>query len=241
MLKYTYINFHKWEGYDLMAGYRDFEDKPINKTLSYIHWFFISSIYFFICNIIFVLSLFLFDIKLNNMVIFFIAVIPAGPSLTALFYFTNKLVYDKYVDTTRDFIKGYKKNALLSLKFWMIFLIILFVGIFDLKLCFSNGNFLFLIIPLSIILIFSICICSYALPIISKYEIKIFDVFKLSFYLSFKKPLNTFVNIIIISFFLYFIFYSPGIMSIFISSISCYLIQHNLKSSYLFIDNKYLK
>lgn len=53
-----------------MSKYADFQDKPINKTLSYIHWFFISNIYFALCNILLMLSLYLFDIKFENIAIF---------------------------------------------------------------------------------------------------------------------------------------------------------------------------
>lgn len=223
-----------------MSKYTDFQDKPINKTLSYIHWFFVSNIYFMLCNILLIASALFIGFKFKFSLLFFISLIPTGPALTALFSFTNKLITDKYVDTTRDYFKGYSNNLLISLKVWLIFLIISFILILDLKLCFNSGKFLFLLLPLFIIMISSTAIISYTIPIISKYQIKLLDSLKLSIYLVFNKPVNTLINLGIIAFSLYILIYSNGFIALIISSISCYLINLNLKSSYLFINNKYL-
>ena len=224
-----------------MSKYSDFQDKPINKTLSYIHWFFISNIYFALCNILLMLSLYLFDIKFENIAIFFLALIPTGPSLCALCSFMNKLIRDKYVDTTRDFFKGYVENFKASLKFWCIFLLLSFILIFDLKLCLMNRKFIFLIIPMIFMLLFLIILCSYSIPILSKYEIKLLDNIKLSFYLALKTPIKTLLNLVIIALSAYIFLYISNIIGLFVFSISSYILMKNMASCFLFIESKYLK
>lgn len=224
-----------------MSDYSDFEEKRMNKVFNYLHWFFLSSIYFILCNILNTLSIHLLELKIDNLLIFFISMILTGPALVALCSFMNKVIYFNYVDTTRDFFKGYTENFLDSLKLWMILLITATILIFDLNLCLISGKFLFLVIPMILMLIFDITLISYSLPIMSKYKIKTFDTIKLSLYLTVKNPLTTIINFFIIIFSIYMVIYYKWFITLFIASISCFLIIKNMKYSFLFIENKYLK
>lgn len=224
-----------------MNNYSDFEEKRVTKVFNYLHWFFLSSIYFFICNILNVISMYLFKLNIDNLLIFFISMILTGPALVALYSFMDKVIYFNYVDTTRDFFKGYTENFLDSLKLWIILLTIGFILIFDLNLCFTSGKFIFLIIPMISMLVIDIILISYSLPIISKYKIKLLDTIKLSLYLTIKNPITTIINLIIVTASAYMNVYYKGFLAFFISSISCFLIIKNMKHSFLFIENKYLK
>lgn len=223
-----------------MSKTNDFDDKPINKILNYIHWFFLTSIYFTLTNILFILAIYTFDLSFDNLLIFFIALIPSGPAITALFSCMNKVIFDKYVDTTRDFFKAYKENFILSMKFWIPLLCISSLLIFDIKLCFVNGKFLVLQIPLILMMIFSIVLASYVFPIICRYKIKLIDSIKLAIYLSLKNLLNTIINLLIIIFSAYLFINSRGLLGFFLSSIACFGILLNLKASFTFIQNKFL-
>lgn len=224
-----------------MNNYSDFEEKRLNKVFNYLHWFFLSSIYFFICNILNVISMYLFELNIDNIIIFFISMILTGPALVALYSFMDKIVYYNYVDTTKDFFKGYTENFLDSLKLWIILLTIAFILIFDLNLCFISGKFLFLIVPIISMLVIDIVLISYSLPIISKYKIKLLDTIKLSLYLTIKNPKTTIINLIIITLSAYITVYYKGFFAFFVWGISCFLIIKNMKYSFLFIENKYLK
>jgi len=223
-----------------MITTNDFQDKPINKTLNYIHWLFLTNIYFLLCNIIFILALYSFELSVSNIFIYFVALLPMGPSLTALCSCMSKILKDKYVDTTRDFFKAYKENFFSSMKIWLIVLITMFILIFDMKLCFVNNKLLFLLIPLIFLLILSISFCSYLFPLISKFQIKLLDVLKLSIYLSFKNLLTTIVNLIILIVYAYLFFYLKGITGFFLCSITCYGLMFNLKRTFVFVENKFL-
>lgn len=223
-----------------MTKTNDFDDKPINTILNYIHWLFLTSIYFTLTNILFILAIYTFDLSFDNLLVFFVALIPSGPAITALFSCMNKIIFNKYLDTTRDFFRSYKENFILSMWFWIPLLCISSLLIFDLKLCFVNGKFLILQIPLILILIFSIALASYVFPIICRYKIKLIDSIKLAIYLSFKNLLNTVINLLIIAFSSYLFIYSRGLIGFFLSSIACFIILLNLKSSFRFIQNKFL-
>lgn len=223
-----------------MAQTTDFDDKPINKILNYIHWFFLTSIYFTLANILFILAIYTFDLRFDNLLIFFIALVPSGPAITALCSCMNKIIFDKYIDTTRDFFKGYKENFILSMKFWIPLLCISSLLIFDIKLCFINGKFLILQIPLILMLTFAIILASYVFPIVCRYKIRLLDSIKLAIYLSFKNLLTTLINLLIIVISTYLFINSRGLLGFFLSSIACFGILFNLKSSFRFIQNKFI-
>lgn len=224
-----------------MTGYSDSSENKISRFFKYLHFFFLSSIYFAMCNILLILSLYLFEIKFYNLFIFFIASILTGPALVALSSFINKIIYNEPFGVTKDFFTGYKNNFVLSLKLWLPLLVIAFVIIFDLKLCFINSKFLFLIMPLSIMLIIDIILASYSLVLISKYNIKIIDVIKLSFYLLIKNPFTSIMNLVIILLSIFILFNSKSIITLFIISISCFFIIRNMKGIFFFIEKTYLK
>ncbi len=224
-----------------MIDYSNSNENKISKLFNYIHLFFLSSIYFSICNILLILSVYLFEIRFYNILIFLIASILSGPALVALCAFINKIISDDNLSITKEFFYCYKKNFLISLKLWIPLLITAFVIIFDLKLCLINSKFLFLIIPLFIMLTVDIILMSYSLIIISKYNINTLDTLKLSFYLLIKNPFTSIVNLVIILLSTFILINSKSIITLFIVSISSFLIIKNMKHVFFFIENKYLK
>ncbi|MBS5938795.1 MAG: DUF624 domain-containing protein [Clostridium sp.] len=181
------------------------------------------------------------ELKFYNLFIFFISSVLLGPALVALISFNNKVISDEHFGVTKSFFQGYKKNFFISLKVWVPLLIIAFVIIFDIKLCFVNSKFLFLIIPLTIMLVINILLMSYSLMIISKYTINTIDTLKLSFYLLIKNPFTSIINLVIILLSIFILINSKSIITLFTVSISCFLIAKNMKHVFFFIENTYLK
>ncbi|MDV4150872.1 YesL family protein [Clostridium sp. AL.422] len=221
-----------------MIGYSDSNENKINKLLNYVHAFFLSSIYFGICNILFILPVYLLEL---NFYIIFISLVFLGPALVALCSFINKLIFDECFAVTKEFFRGYKNNFLSSLKVWIPLLIIASIIIFDLRLCLANGKFTLLIIPLTIMLIIDIILMSYSLVIISKYKIKTLDTLKLSLYLLIRNPFTSILNLAIIILCTFILINSKSIIAFFIVSIGCFLVIKNMKNLFFFIDNTYLK
>jgi uncharacterized membrane protein YesL len=224
-----------------MSNTKDFQDRPMNRTFNYIHWFFITNLFFFLCNAPILLVLYTLNISISNILIFFVALIPTGPSLTALYSCMNKIHRDKYLDTTRDFFKGYKENFFVSMKLWLLLLIPTFIIIFDINLCLTNNNFSYLLIPLIFLFVLILSLGSYSFPLLSKYQIKLVDLLKLSIYLLFKNIMNTIINLIIIFVSAYLFFNSNGIISIFLFSAACYASLFNMKKAFMFVENKFLR
>lgn len=221
-----------------MIGYSDSNDNKVGKILNYVHVFFLLSIYLAMCNILFILPIYLLEL---NFYILFISLIFSGPALVAVCSFINKLLYDECFEVTKEFFRGYKNNFFIALKVWVPLLIIASIIIFDLSLCFSHGKFSLLIIPLTLMLIIDIILMSYSLVIISKYKVNTLDTLKLSLYLLIRNPFTSILNLAIIILCAFILINSKSIIAFFIISIGCFLIIKNMKNIFFFIENTYLK
>lgn len=216
-------------------------DNKFYNILKYIHLFFLSNIYFGICNFLLILTLIFFEVNFYNILIFLVPIIFIAPSLSALFYLFNKFIYiDKDVIITNEFFKGYKKNFFSSLKVWIPLLISIIIITLDINISILNKRFLILIIPLSFLFIFNVLIMLYSLILNSKYEITFINNLKLSFYILIKKPFTALLNLIIIITCIFILLYSKSLISLFIIGISAYLILKNLNKSFLIIENIYI-
>lgn len=216
-------------------------DNKFYNILKYIHLFFLSNIYFGICNFLLILTLIFFEVNFYNILIFLVPIIFIAPSLSALFYLFNKFIYiDKDLIITNEFFTGYKKNFFSSLKVWIPLLISIIIITLDINISILNKRLLILIIPLSFIFIFNVLIMLYSLILNSKYEITFINNLKLSFYILIKKPFTALLNLIIIITCIFILLYSKSLISLFIIGISAYLILKNLNKSFLIIENIYI-
>lgn len=211
-------------------------------VLKYIHLFFLSNIYFALSNILLLCAIVFFELSFYNILIYFIPLVLLGPSLSALISLYSKFLYfDKDIVITNTFFQAYKSNFINSLKVWIPSLCILCLITFDFLIVRSNDSLLILSIPLFFLLIIDILFMIYSLIFISKYEITFLNTLKLSLLSITKRPFTSIINFIIILLCIFILIFSKSIISLFIVGFSFFLILKSLKSTFLFIENTYLK
>ncbi|WP_251549787.1 YesL family protein [Neobacillus muris] len=165
-----------------------------------------TNIYFVFSNILFLFFFMALQPSISNLTIYFLALIPTGPAISALFYSLGKLIREKELSPLRDFFYGYKINFKDTLKFWLPFLAVLFILLVDLHYFNSKGSILYLI--LSVVFLVAIIVLLVltlnAFLINAGFVFRTKDLWKLSVYYSFKKRKVTFGNIgiVIITLFL---------------------------------------
>lgn len=105
--------------------------------------------YFLILNILFIISnvsvfAFLFGIGISSIgmyyPLFFLCLLPLGPSLCALFSCMDKLIKNKDIYPFKEYVKAYRKNFLPSMTISFIQLGILFMLITNIKFFANNHN-----------------------------------------------------------------------------------------------------
>lgn len=193
------------------------------------------------CNLLFVISTYLLPLKLNNTSIFFIALLPTGPAICALFSFMYKLNNGKEIRSTVDYFRDYARNFKSSMKLWLIVLSIETILTIDLIICIKNNKFLILVLPMALMLTFTIITGVYAMAISCRYEISLKHNLKLSIYMMFKKPIASLINVVIVVSWIRLLSIGNIFITLFISSGAMYLIAKNLSRVYMLIDEKYLE
>ena len=215
----------------VMYNYKNFGESPIHNALSYFYYFISVNILFTLSNLLFIISLIVLKLELQNLIFFIIALIPTGPSLTALFSVMGKLVREKDIYPFKDYWNAYKLNFKATMKVWSIQLFLLLVIIVDIRYMSTANNISFIFIkPLILIAATLVSISIYLYAILSRFDLKTKDLIKLSFFYTFKRLPSSVVNMIILGISIYFAFFKLPILIPFIAGIIVYIMMFRLSS-----------
>ncbi|OAT88287.1 DUF624 domain-containing protein [Candidatus Arthromitus sp. SFB-turkey] len=193
----------------------------ILETFNYIFWFFTLNLLFWIFNI--PIILFFIFIGISNILTYFplflVCLVPVMPTFTVILYCMNKLYKNKNIEVIPCFLRGFKLNFGQALFVWCVELVTIF-------LIFTNINFFsvaansFIIPALFICLLILIsAMTPYLFLIISRFSITSLQVLRLSFILTFTRPLLTITNLLLVLVFMVLFEISPAIIILFISTL----------------------
>jgi Predicted integral membrane protein len=220
------ITFFMKDGRKSMARKREFGEGPIYTITNYIYWLFMGTVYFALCNLLFLFVAFT-PIQNNDssvLVLFVISLIPAGPAITALLSAMGKLVRDKDVNITKDYFKAYKENFKQSLQVWLMLIAVLCILFVDITFFNKKAYGLFFVPFMYAAGIIALLMSFYAFPLISRFYLRTRDVIRLSFYYAITKIKVTLMNISVIILAV-FVLKINSISIFFIASAMCYLIM----------------
>lgn len=193
----------------------------ILETFNYIFWFFTLNLLFWVFNI--PIILFFVFIGISNILTYFplflVCLIPVMPTFTVILYCMNKLYKNKNIEVITCFLRGFKLNFGQALFVWCVELVAIF-------LIFTNINFFsvaansFIIPALFICLLILIsAMTPYLFLIISRFSMTSLQVLRLSFILTFTRPLLTITNLLLVLVFMVLFEISPAIIILFISTL----------------------
>lgn len=193
----------------------------ILETFNYIFWFFTLNLLFWVFNI--PIILFFVFIGISNILTYFplflVCLIPVIPTFTVILYCMNKLYKNKNIEVIPCFLRGFKLNFGQALFVWCVELVAIF-------LIFTNINFFsvaansFIIPALFICLLILIsAMTPYLFLIISRFSMTSLQVLRLSFILTFTRPLLTITNLLLVLVFMVLFEISPAIIILFISTL----------------------
>jgi uncharacterized membrane protein YesL len=229
--------------YVLSQQQREFGQGSLFTFTNYVYWLFLTNFYFILANAIFIFFFMTLVPTFSNIIVYFLALIPSGPAITALCYSMDKLVRTKEVSPTRDFFYGYKSNIKGTFSVWLIILIVFFILIIDLQY-FRNsptemGQILSIVI--FILTILWTIISLNAMIINSKFKFRTRDVFKLAVYYSFRKFKSTIGGVLILFILGFLTTVTTDFLVIFVSSLVGYLMMLNSKEILSDIQENFLQ
>lgn len=198
-----------------------FNFEKLFDIFNYIFWFFILNVLFWVLNIPLIIFLLFVGITgiLTYFPLFLFCLIPTMPAFTVILYCMNKLHKNKSLTVFSDFIKGFRLNFKQSLVIWILELISVFI-------LYSNIRFFSTVISNSLVinslficlLILIVIVTPYICLIVSKFSMSNLQIIRLSFILTFTRPILTITNVLLILAFLVLFELSPSITILFFST-----------------------
>lgn len=163
-------------------------------------------------------------------VIFSTPLFTIGASTTALFYVMGKVVRDEDISTFKDYWKSFKMNFKQGTFIWLIMVAVFFVLYVNIRNVSLMGNMAKFIYPMQIAVLIELLIISvYVFPLLSRYNMTIRNIFKMSFFLGNKHIFSTITCVASLVAIYYLFSKVPGLfILIFVSSyalVSYYIIN----------------
>ena len=215
----------------VLSQQREFGQGILFTFTNYVYWLLLTNVYFIFANVIFIFFFMTLKPTFSNIIIYFLALIPSGPAITALCYSMDKLVRTKELSPTRDFFYGYKTNIKATFSSWLIILVVFFILLIDLQYFRNSTTEMGQILSI-VIFILSIMwtiISLNAMLINSRFKFRTRDMFKLAVYYSFRKFKSTIGGILILFILGFLTMVTTDFLVIFVSSIVGYLMMLNSK------------
>lgn len=165
-------------------------DTLFYKASQYIYYFLLTNAYFLVSNALILLALILLPLSISNLLVYGVALIPTGASLTALFYAMGKLYREKTIQPTKDYWKAYLDNFKESTKYWLIMIALLIVLSVDILYVLERG-WIFLTVVSLIVLAIMMVTMIYAFSILARFEVTTKNLMIFSILLLFRNILNS--------------------------------------------------
>ncbi|PRY81355.1 DUF624 domain-containing protein [Alkalibacterium olivapovliticus] len=160
-------------------------DTLLYKITQYIYYFLSVNFFFLVSNSLFIMAFIFIPVSISHILFFTVALIPAGASITALFYTMGKLNRDRFVSPVKDYFGAYKNNFRQSTVYWGLYLIALLIVVVDILFVLERGWMILTIISLIVGLILVLS-AVYAFTILSSFEVTLKNLVLFSVYLIFK-------------------------------------------------------
>jgi uncharacterized membrane protein YesL len=96
-----------------------FGDGVLFRFTNYVYWFLMTEFYFVIASLPLVVALVFLQRDASNAIVYAIGATFLGPALAATLHCVRKIMRDRDLDPTRDFMRGYRLNVADTLRYWV--------------------------------------------------------------------------------------------------------------------------
>lgn len=211
----------------------NFMDNIYAKIFQYVYWFLMLNVCFFLTTLPLFISVFIWKLTVENLLIFFLSSVTLGPAIRATMGCVNKLIETKDLSVFKDYFYYLKVNFVEHFLTWIVYDIILFIIISDIYMFVMNELFLAgvpLFIVLSVLLT-SLLLNTYYFRLKNP-DHPFGEILKLSAYCVLKKWWYTILNGILFVLLIMLMFLKPQFGFFVTPSLLIYLILKNCKVLY---------
>lgn len=211
-------------------------ERPLYIAIQYFYYFLITNIHFMLANILFLFAFVFVEMSVQNIILFYIALLPTGPSLAALYATMGKMIRERDLSPTKDFWSYYKDNFGISTKYWFIQWTIMTILIVDI---YYANQYIPMLSPVFLILfIFMLFVMLYAFPVITRFEVKLKNLFIVSIYAIFRFFKTTLFHISTLVSLTIIYYFAPGITVWFCMSTAAFFLMFNMRKSFEIMEQE---
>lgn len=214
-------------------------ERPLYIFAQYIYYFIIANLQFLLANLLFIIALLFFEWTLDNILVFYIALLPAGPSLCALYAMMGKLIRTKDIRPFMDFWKYYRQLFKISFTYWFIQWTVIVILLVDIR--YTNLNMSVLSPALWVLLIFSLFIMLYAIPILTRFEVKLKNLLIVSVYSIFKFFKTTLLHLSTLASLIFIYLFAPSFSILFCMSVVAFFIMFNMRKPFEVMEDELVR
>jgi uncharacterized membrane protein YesL len=98
---------------------RQFGDGVLFRFTNHVYWLMATEFFLVVASLPVVVALLFLDRDSSNAILYALAGTSLGPALAATLHCVRKILREKDLDPTRDFLRGYRLNVISTLKFWV--------------------------------------------------------------------------------------------------------------------------
>lgn len=214
-------------------------ERPLYIFAQYIYYFIIANLQFLLANLLFIIALLFFEWTLDNILVFYIALLPAGPSLCALYAMMGKLIRTKDIRPFMDFWKYYRQLFKISFTYWFIQWTVIVILLVDIR--YTNLNMSVLSPALWVLLIFSLFIMLYAIPILTRFEVRLKNLLIVSVYSIFKFFKTTLLHLSTLASLIFIYLFAPSFSILFCMSVVAFFIMFNMRKPFEVMEDELVR
>lgn len=197
------------------------------KILRYGYFFLVSNSLFLLANLLFLVVFISFPPKLEHSVIYLLALLPMGPAITALFFSMGQLVRTGDLAPVKDFVRAYRTNFWLSMKYWFLQLMLSAIMLID-AIYFYQRDWLILAV---VFLVLFILVCLFSLigfPLLATFDSQLKSIYQATVVVIWQYALKQLVNLLTLIALVIIFWAFPSELFLFLFSlIAFYIMRHN--------------
>ena len=119
---------------------RQFGDGVLFRFTNHVYWLIATEFYFVVASLPFIVALLFLYRDPSNAILYAIAGTFLGPALAATLHCVRKIMREKDLDPTRDFLRGYRLNVTDTLKYWVPAVAVLTILLLNLRFLETRGS-----------------------------------------------------------------------------------------------------
>ena len=98
---------------------RQFGDGALFRFTNWVYWLIATEVFLVVASLPLIAALLFLDRDSSNAILYAIAGMSLGPALAATLHCGRKILRENDLDPARDFLRGYRINVAVTLKFWV--------------------------------------------------------------------------------------------------------------------------